>query len=51
MGLLDKLLNPNAVGGTKLTAYHGTTPPVNPLATKSSKLHADGSVAGYSLNG
>jgi hypothetical protein len=51
MGLLDKLLNPNAVGGTSLTAYHGTTPSVNPLATKSSKLHADGGAPGYSLNG
>jgi len=51
MGLLDKLLNPNAVGGTQLTAYHGTTPPVNPLATKQSKLHAFGNEAGYSING
>ena len=47
MGLLDKLLNPNAVGGTKLTAYHGTTPNPNPLTTKSSKLHADGDQPGY----
>jgi hypothetical protein len=51
MGLLDKLLDPNAVGGTSLTAYHGTTPQINPLATKQSKLHAFGNEAGYSVNG
>jgi hypothetical protein len=51
MDLLKRLLNPNAVGGTKLTPYHGTTPFINPLATKSSKLHADGGRPGYSLDG
>lgn len=47
MGLLDKLTNKDTV----FTPYHGTTPKVNPLATKQSKLHADGSQAGYSLDG
>ena len=51
MDLLQRLLNPNAVGGTNLTPYHGTTPFLNPLATKSSKLHADGGKPGYSLDG
>ena len=51
MDLLQRLLNPNAVGGTNLTPYHGTTPFINPLATKSSKLHADGGKPGYSLDG
>ena len=37
--------------GSTLTAYDGTTPPVNPLATQQSKLHADGNAPGYSLNG
>ena len=47
MGLLDKL----TTQGSVLTAYDGKTPKVNPLATKQSKLHADGSQAGYSLDG
>ena len=51
MGILDILLDLNAVGGTSLTAYHGTTPQINPLATKQSKLHAFGNEAGYSVNG
>ena len=47
MGLLDML----TTQGSTLTAYDGTTPPVNPLATQQSKLHADGNAPGYSLNG
>jgi len=35
MGLLDKLQN----NGSTLTAYNGTTPSINPLATQLSKLH------------
>jgi hypothetical protein len=37
--------------GSPLTAYNGTTPPINPLATPQSKLHADGDQPGYSLDG
>jgi hypothetical protein len=47
MGLLTKL----TTEGSNLSKYDGATPPVNPLATKQSKLHADGSQPGYSLNG
>ena len=47
MGLLDLLNNQ----GSNLTAYDGRTPKVNPLATKQSKLHADGNQPGYSLDG
>jgi hypothetical protein len=48
MGLLDKLLN----GGSTYTPYNGTTPGINPLATKQSQLHADGAgTPGYSVNG
>jgi hypothetical protein len=47
MGLLTKL----TTQGSAYTAYDGTTPPVNPLATQQSKLHADGNAPGYSLNG
>ena len=47
MGILDLLLNQ----GSNLTPYDGKTPKVNPLATKQSKLHADGNQPGYSLNG
>ena len=47
MGLYDILTNQ----GSALTAYNGTTPPVNPLATQQSKLHADGNAPGYSLDG
>jgi hypothetical protein len=47
MGLLDLLNNQ----GSNLTAYDGKTPKVNPLATKQSKLHADGNLPGYSLDG
>jgi hypothetical protein len=47
MGLYDLL----TTQGSTLTAYNGTTPPVNPLATQQSKLHADGNTPGYSLDG
>jgi hypothetical protein len=47
MGLLDMLTNQ----GSSLTAYNGTQPPTNPLATQQSKLHVDGNQPGYSLNG
>ena len=47
MGLLDKL----TTQGSAFTAYDGTNPPVNPLATQQSKLHSDGNQPGYSLNG
>ena len=47
MGLYNML----TTQGSTLTAYNGTTPPVNPLATQQSKLHADGNAPGYSLNG
>jgi hypothetical protein len=47
MGLLDKL----TTQGSAYTAYDGTNPPTNPLATQQSKLHADGNAPGYSLNG
>ena len=48
MGLYDML----TTQGSSLTAYNGTTPPINPLATQQSKLHANGAgMAGYSLNG
>ena len=47
MGILDKLTQQGSV----LTPYDGKTPPTNPLATKQSKLHADGNQPGYSLDG
>ena len=47
MVLLDKL----TTQGSAYTAYDGTNPPTNPLATQQSKLHADGNAPGYSLNG
>ena len=47
MGLLTKL----TTEGSNLSKYDGATPPVNPLATKQSKLHADGNQPGYSLDG
>ena len=37
--------------GSNLSAHDGANPPVNPLATQQSKLHADGNAPGYSLNG
>jgi hypothetical protein len=47
MGLLDKF----KTQGTGLSKYGANTPPVNPGATKESKLHAYGETPGYSLNG
>jgi len=47
MGLLEKL----KTGGTGFSKYGVNTPPVNPGATKESKLHAFGNTPGYSLNG
>ena len=47
MGLLDKF----KTGGTGFSKYGANTPPVNPGATKESKLHAYGNTPGYSLNG
>ncbi len=42
MGLLDKLTGQ----GSTLSKYDGNTPPINPLALKSSKLQGN-----YSLDG
>lgn len=42
MGLLNKLQN----NGSTLTAYNGTTPSINPLATQLSKLHDSYSTTG-----
>ena len=47
MGLLDKF----KTTGTGFSKYGVNTPPVNPGATKESKLHAYGNQPGYSLNG
>lgn len=47
MGLLDKL----TTQGSTYSVGNGATPTVNPGATKQSKLHADGTAPGYSLNG
>ena len=47
MGLLDMLTNT----GTALSYGNGSTPTINPGATQQSKLHADGNVASYSING
>jgi hypothetical protein len=47
MSLLNKL----TTQGSNLSAANGGAIPTNILATKSSKLHADGSNPGYSLNG
>jgi hypothetical protein len=48
MGLLDKL---TTQGGSVYSYGNGQTPATNPGATQQSKLHADGSTPGYSLNG
>jgi hypothetical protein len=48
MGLLDKLTTGQ---GTPFSVDNGKTPPINPGATKQSKLHADGGQPSYSLNG
>jgi hypothetical protein len=38
--------------GSNLSKYNGTNPPINPLSSKQSQMHADGVGApGYSLNG
>lgn len=47
MGLLDKLTKLGSI----FSAANGGPIAVNPLATKQSKLHADGTNPGYSLNG
>jgi hypothetical protein len=47
MGILTKL----TTEGSILSAHDGNNPPVNPLATQQSKLHADGNAPGYSLDG
>ena len=47
MGLLEKF----KTSGTGFSKYGVNTPPVNPGATKESKLHAYGNQPGYSLNG
>jgi len=47
MGLLKKL----TTDGSNLSKYDGAQPPINPLATKQSILHANGNQPGYSLNG
>ena len=48
MGLFDLLIT----DGSVLSTYDGATPPVNPLATQQSTMHADPSgKPGYSLDG
>ena len=47
MGLLNML----TTAGTPLSINNGTTPSINPGATKQSKLHADGILPSYSMNG
>lgn len=48
MGLKDRLEQ----NGSNLSAYDGGTPPVNPLATNQSRLHANANGSpGYSLYG
>jgi len=47
MGLLDKL----TMDGSTYSYGNGQTPSTNPGATQQSKLHADGSAPGYSLDG
>jgi hypothetical protein len=38
--------------GSNLSKYNGANPPINPLASKQSEMHADGTgTPGYSLNG
>lgn len=48
MGLYDRL---TGQGSTLSITGNGSTPSINPLASKNSKLHADGNAAGYSLDG
>jgi hypothetical protein len=45
MGLLDLLQNQ----GSNLTAYDGTTPPVNVLATNQSPMHDSYSITGNDM--
>ena len=47
MGLLDLL----TTQGSVYSVGNGATPSVNPGATQQSKLHADGTDPGYSLDG
>lgn len=47
MGLLTKLLQ----NGSNLSAANGGSVAINPLSLATSKMHADGSNPGYSLNG
>jgi len=47
MGLLNKLTSQ----GSPYSYSNGQTPTPNPGATQQSKLHADGSQPGYSLDG
>lgn len=47
MSLLNKL----QTQGSQLSAANGGPIAINPLATKQSKLHADGSAPGYSVDG
>lgn len=47
MSLLKKL----TTEGSNYSKHDGAQPPINPLATKQSKLHADGDQPGYSLDG
>ena len=48
---MSNLLNKLTTGGSNFTVYDGATPKPNIGSTKSSKLHAFGDTAGYSLNG
>jgi len=47
MGLKNML----TTGGSLLSYGNGATPTINPGATQQSKLHADGNIASYSING
>lgn len=38
-------------GASTLSVGNGTTPSINPGATQQSKLHADGNLPSYSMNG
>jgi hypothetical protein len=48
MGLLDKL---TLSQGSVYSYENGQTPPTNVGATQQSKLHANGNLPGYSVNG
>lgn len=47
MGLKNMLI----INGTPLSINNGATPSINPGATQQSKLHADGNLPSYSING